>query len=453
MTTNGIDNRLTDGSRVAVIGAGPAGSLFSYFFLDMAERIGLKVELDLYDPKLFSDRGPSGCNMCGGIISESLVQTLAAEGINLPSGVVQRGIDAYMLHMDVGDIRIDTPVNEKRIAAVHRGGGPRKEPAASRPSFDGFLHSLAVAKGARFINQTISAVDRDGERPVVRTKSGENGTYDLVVIATGVNAAAGKSFDDVLPEYRPPGVTKTAIREFFLGEDKVSSCFGDAMHLFLMKIPRLEFAAMIPKGDCVTLCMLGEEIDRQLLDTFLNSPGVKSQLPGDSLNACACVPRMSLSAAKKPYGERIVYIGDCSVSRLYKDGIGAAYRTSKAAAKTAVFRGVSSQDFERHYLPACRAITNDNRYGHLIFFVTRQIQRLAFAQRAVLRMVREEQREDRPKRMSSILWDTFTGSAAYRDILKRTFQPGFIFTLTRHLFAAVLRRGDAQEQTIIPESR
>ncbi len=453
MTTSGTDSRLTDGSRIAVIGAGPAGSLFSYFFLDMAGRIGLKVELDLYDPKLFSDRGPSGCNMCGGIISETLVQTLAAEGINLPPGVVQRGIDAYMLHMDVGDIRIDTPVNEKRIAAVHRGGGPRKEPAASRPSFDGFLHSLAVANGARFINQAVTAVDREGERPIVRTKSGDRGIYDLVVIATGVNAVSGKIFDDVLPEYRPPGVTKTAIREFFLGEETVSSRFGDAMHLFLMKIPRLEFAAMIPKGDCVTLCMLGEEIDRQLLDTFLNSPGVKKQLPGESLNACACVPRMSLSPAGKPFGERVVYIGDCSVSRLYKDGIGAAYRTSKAAAKTAVFQGVSSQDFERHYLPACRAISNDNRFGHVIFFVTRQIQRRAFAQRAVLRMVREEQRENRPMRMSSILWDTFTGSAAYRDILMRTLTPAFILTLTRHLFAAILRRNDTQKHTIIPESR
>lgn len=453
MTTSGNDNRLTDGSRVAVIGAGPAGSMFSYFFLDMAGRIGLKVELDLYDPKLFSDRGPAGCNMCGGIISETLVQTLAAEGINLPSGVVQRGIDAYMLHMDVGDIRIDTPVNEKRIAAVHRGGGPRKEPAASRPSFDGFLHSLALSKGARFINQPVSAVNREGGRPVVQTKSGETGSYDLVVIATGVNAAAGKAFDEISPEYRPPGTTKTAIREFFLGEEKVSSFFGDAMHLFLMKIPRLEFAAMIPKGDCVTLCMLGDEIDRQLLDTFLNSPGVKNQLPGESLNACACVPRMSLSRARKPYDERVVYIGDCSVSRLYKDGIGAAYRTSKAAAKTAVFQGVSAQDFERHYLPACRAIAGDNRFGHFIFFATRQIQRRAYAQRAVLRMVREEQQDNRRKRMSSILWDTFTGSAAYRDIVKRAFQPGFIIAFIRHLFAAVLRRSDTEARSYIPERR
>ena len=50
--------------------------------------------------------------MCGGIISESLVQNLAAEGINLPTTIVQRGINAYMLHTDVGSVRIDAPLNE-----------------------------------------------------------------------------------------------------------------------------------------------------------------------------------------------------------------------------------------------------------------------------------------------------------------------------------------------------
>ena len=50
---------------------------------------------------------------------------LAAEGINLPPTVVQRGIDSYVLHMDVGSARIETPMLEKRIAATYRGAGPR----------------------------------------------------------------------------------------------------------------------------------------------------------------------------------------------------------------------------------------------------------------------------------------------------------------------------------------
>ena len=40
--SNGQFN-LEDGSRVGIIGGGPAGSFFSYFLLDIAERIDLDI--------------------------------------------------------------------------------------------------------------------------------------------------------------------------------------------------------------------------------------------------------------------------------------------------------------------------------------------------------------------------------------------------------------------------
>ena len=91
---------LDPGSRVGVIGGGPAGSFFSYFLLTMASRVGYEVEVDIYEPRDFTRPGPAGCNMCGGIVYESLIQLLAMEGIVLPPDVVQRGIDSYVLHMD-----------------------------------------------------------------------------------------------------------------------------------------------------------------------------------------------------------------------------------------------------------------------------------------------------------------------------------------------------------------
>ncbi len=73
---------LQQGCRVGVVGGGPAGSFFSYFLLEMARDLDVDVHLDIYEPRDFSQPGPAGCNMCGGIISESLVQALAAEGQN-----------------------------------------------------------------------------------------------------------------------------------------------------------------------------------------------------------------------------------------------------------------------------------------------------------------------------------------------------------------------------------
>ena len=37
------------------------------------------------------------------------------------------------------------------------------------------------------------------------------------------------------------------------------------------ELPRLEFAALIPKGDYVTLCLLGDDIDEELMQRFFDS--------------------------------------------------------------------------------------------------------------------------------------------------------------------------------------
>ncbi len=164
--------QLESGSRVAVIGGGPAGSFFSYFLLEMAERVGIDLHLDLYEARDFSLPGPAGCNMCGGVISESLVQTLATEGINLPPSVVERGLDSYVLHTDVGTVRIATPTQEMRIAAVHRGAGPKGVKEMKWRSFDGFLLDLATKKGAHLVRGRVEAVALQEGHPQVRVRGG-----------------------------------------------------------------------------------------------------------------------------------------------------------------------------------------------------------------------------------------------------------------------------------------
>lgn len=423
------DLQLNDGSRVAVIGGGPAGSFFSYFLLDMAERIGLDVQVDIYEPRDFSRPAPAGCNMCGGIISESLVQMLAAEGLILPTTVVQRGIDSYVLHMDVGSVRIETPLHEKRIAAVHRGPGPRGIKVMKWGSFDGHLQTLAVDKGAHVIRGRVDEVSWVEGRPQIKTKGGSPQVYDLLVVATGVNSAALKLFQGLGLGYQPPRTTKTFIREYYLGEETIGKVLGSSMHVFLLNIPRLEFAAVIPKGDYVTVCLLGEDIDRELVQSFLDTPEVKQCFPADwrsDQGACQCSPRINVQGAVQPFADRIVFIGDSGVTRLYKDGIGAAYRTAKAAATTAIFQGISAEAFRKHYWPACRAIGTDNAMGQVVFLITRQIQKRRFARRAVLNMtVSEQKREGGSQRMSTVLWDMFTGSAPYREIFLRTLHPAF----------------------------
>jgi len=444
---NGLsDCTLSDGSRVAVIGGGPAGSLFSYYLLGLAETAGLDLQLDLYEPQDFLSPTPTACNMCGGIISETLVQNLATDGINLPATVNQRGIEAYVLHMDGRRVRIETPVQEKRIGSVYRGTGPRKLDLEKKTwkSFDGHLQQLAIERGARPIRAKVTDVTWPDGLPALTIKGGQPEKYDLVTVAVGVNSPALKLFEQAPLHYELPTTTKTFIREYHLGESAIEHRLGNAMHVFLLNIPGLEFAAIIPKLNCATVCLLGEEIDKKVFESFLESPEVKSCMPPEwqlAEFACNCSPRMNVHGAARPFGDRIVFIGDSGVTRLYKDGIGAAYRTAKAAARTAVFAGISAQDFKRNYWPTCKAIRNDNAIGHLVFAVSGQIQKRRLARTAVARMVVNEQMNPRlAPRMSSVMWDMFTGSATYREIFLRTLHPIFLGRLFASFIASLFGR-------------
>jgi flavin-dependent dehydrogenase len=446
---------LDNGSRVAVIGGGPAGSFFTYFLFEMAERIGMELAVDIYEPRDFTKAAPHGCNMCGGIISESLVQLLATEGINLPSSVVQRGIDSYVLHMDVGTVRIEPTRREKRIAAVYRGGGPRGVVESRWHSFDAHLLELAKGRGAQVHHQRVEGIDRNGGKPRITTKKGTSSGYDLLVGAVGVNTGALSLFEEMGAGYRAPGTTKTYICELFLGERTIKTYFGNAMHMFLLNLPRLEFAALIPKGDYVTMVMLGTGIDKSLVDAFFSAPEVRKCFPSDwspPVDFCRCSPAINISAAVKPFADRMVLIGDSGVSRLYKDGIGGAYRTAKAAARTAVFEGVAEDDFRKGYLPVCRSLSLDNGIGKVVFGITGLIQKTAVLRKGLLRMTAAEQesRQWNP-RMSDVLWDTFTGSAPYKDVFRRSLHPVFLTRLLYETSMGMLparREGGKKEEKV-----
>ncbi len=436
--------KLADQARIAIIGGGPAGSMAGFFLKELSQRIGMTVHVDLYEPKDYNRFGPQGCNMCAGVISESLVQTLAAEGIELPSKVVQRGIDSYVLHTtECQPVTIDTPADDLRIATVYRGSGPL-EPKGKLEwrSFDGYLLELAQQHGVTLIHQRVTDIQWSDQRPTVFTNNKEKGeTYDLLIGAMGVNAQLLKKFETLGFHFQAPRTSKGFLSEIHLGKERVRHYIGSAMHVFLLDIPGLKFAALIPKVEYVTICLLGEQIDRKLIETFMNTPEVKSCFPPDMSwrfedqgcdfgQSCHCGPKLNIQAARHPSADRVVLVGDSAVSRLYKDGIGAAYITAKSCVVTALFIGISAQDFSKHYDPVIRRIDRDNNIGKVIFYITELYQNLHFLRRGMVAMVHQERQFiSRRRRMARVLWDMFTGSATYRDILIRSFHPAFVTRL------------------------
>jgi len=435
--------KLSDGSRIAVLGGGPAGSFFSYFLLEMAARVGRQIQVDIYEPRDYTVPGPAGCNMCAGVVHESLVQYLAVEGINLPPTVVERGIDSFVLHVDAGQARIGTPLHEKRIGALYRGIGPRDLKGTKCGSFDRHLLTLAANKGARVIRERVVEVSRTNGRLQIRTAKGSPEAYDLLAVAVGVNTSLLRAFEELGIGYQPPQTVQCFVREYYLGQEAINQYMGSSIHAFLLNIPGLEFAAFIPKGDYVTLVLISKDSEKNLLQAFVNDPTVRQRVPPDfplDHATCWCAPRIQVKASPQPFADRIVFLGDCGSSRLNKDGIGSAYRAAKAAATTAIMEGISAQDFKRHYGPFCRSTETDNSIGKMIFAVLRQLKKRGFARRAILNMVADEQQgKARPERgMSLVLWDMFTGSASYRDITLRFLRPVFWVRFLRELVVAIV---------------
>jgi flavin-dependent dehydrogenase len=415
---------LEDGSRVGVIGGGPSGSLFAFFLLRFAELIDLDLRVDVYEPRDFAAVGPGGCNMCAGIVSESLVQVLALEGIDLPSTIVQRGIDAYVVTTETQQVRISTPTREQRVAAVHRGGGPRDASGTCWQGLDAYLLELAGTRGANVVRRRVREVGWQDGRVAVQA-DGPPVAYDLLVGATGVNSSAWRLYEALGLRSTRPRTVHAYVTEVrapaALGRD-----FASAMYLFLLDLPRLDIAAVVPKGDFLTVCLLGRGIDRDVVEGFFASEAVRRCFPDDVLagpGVCHCGPKINVREASLPFMDRVVLVGDCGVTRLYKDGLGAAYRTAKAVARTAAFVGVSAGDFRRHYLPVYRSIARDNRYGSALFELVHRTRRVEWLRRAALAAAAGDGVAEASTRTGGILWDVFTGSAPYRNVAARAADP------------------------------
>ncbi|MFA9454650.1 MAG: NAD(P)-binding protein, partial [Candidatus Aminicenantaceae bacterium] len=133
---------------MAIIGGGPAGSFFAYFLQKYAQHRGIHPDVTIFDAKNFMLKGPKGCNLCAGVISETLSQRLRSEGIPLPEQRIVHRVDGYCLHLDHRLLFL-TGEGEKAdsIATVFRGNGPRYSKYSGTISFDDFLLSVGQPTG------------------------------------------------------------------------------------------------------------------------------------------------------------------------------------------------------------------------------------------------------------------------------------------------------------------
>jgi flavin-dependent dehydrogenase len=409
-----------DVSRVAVIGGGPAGSFFALHLLRFARAQALSPTVHIYEPKDFALAGPSGCNRCAGILSSSLLNNLQQLGLEIAVGAIQGRISIYSIHSPFGVMEVENPSPGEVIYSVYRGSGPLRFPLSPATSFDAFLLNEAKKAGAVVLPKRVRGL-RLAPRPGVEVDAGW-AEYDVVVLATGVNGSTPlvRGLD-----YRPPPTHRMAQDELVARREDVQEAFGDRVRVFLFPRSNLLFGTLVPKGPCVNVSLLAHD-GVPSVDEFLSNPLVKETLSFPYERGCGCKPLISVGMARRPFGDGFVAVGDAAVTRLYKDGIGAAFLTARHAAHTIVHFGPSDEAFRRHYFPFLLRLHWDNRWGRMLFSVHRRLKDSPAFFRAQAHLLAEERRRHGPYPYHRTLWGIFTGSYRYGEILRTSLKPAFL---------------------------
>ena len=114
---------LEDGSRIVVIGGGPAGAFFAINMLRRAKEAGRQVEVTIIEKKKelqfyeasYSGAYREGCNYCAGGISPRMSDVLEDMGIELPKEIVQGKAVSLTVQGDWKNIELRIPEGRKII--------------------------------------------------------------------------------------------------------------------------------------------------------------------------------------------------------------------------------------------------------------------------------------------------------------------------------------------------
>ncbi len=326
---------LRDGDTVCIIGGGPGGSSCAIALKREAGKLGRKINVVLLEQKKFEEERQF--NQCIGVLSPPLEKILNDRlGIKLPVELILKEIKGYRLHSD-------------RFSLDLVGEDHEKTYAVQRSKFDAFMLEQARKAGVNVVNSRALGVEIYADEALIYT-DGENCSAAAVVGAFGMDEGSCRVFEEGTP-YREPDFLNTVITRIYPGEEFLDK-MGPIIQAFLLGFEGLEFGAVTPKHDHISINIAGRRVSSEVMLKFLRSQPVQSFLPPHKRREKPLhyfKGKFPISPAKNFYGERYVTIGDAAgLIRPFKGkGINSACLTGAYAASCMVHAGVSKAAFER----------------------------------------------------------------------------------------------------------
>jgi flavin-dependent dehydrogenase len=455
-----------DMDRFAIVGGGPAGSFFAIYLLREARRLNRKIEVVIVEKKNASRLENSewwskGCNFGAGGISPRLSAILDKARIHVPKEIIRGEISRIWIHGMWKNIPVKVP-NRMRMYSVFRGSLPSRVSEKQR-GLDSVILGKAIEEGAVLIQgKVMEIMSMDGDIPALAVKlaSGETVTVpaSFVAVAAGVNPRSGKNYEEnpvirsiqkLNPAFVPAKLRKTVVFEIKVPREILERNLKNEVYFieYGSKDLHLEHIALVPKGDYLTVSVIGKCIDdavlpkdlRKIIEKIVDLPQLKRILPDISRYpvACTCMPWMSVGVAKNPYAERVALVGDAAGSRLYKDGLYSAFLTASRLAHIIMHNGMDKRTLSREYGKTIRWLAQDNRYGRVVFNLIRITFSAPLLSRVLYQTFATELkiREKSKRPLGKVLWKIASGHSDYKEILRDMFR---LRTLSSVLIGGVL---------------
>ncbi len=351
-----LDSLQTNQTAV-IIGGGPGGTMCGIALRKLAREQGKSIHVILFDGK--ATVGEAHYNQCVGVLSPPVDEILESQGVPFPHHLVQRQIQGYILHGERRRIRL-TEAGEISFAT-------------RRVEFDTYMLEQARAHGVDVRSSRVTDLEFLPNRVNVYAESSKIHA-DVVFGAFGLDPGTTTTLSEATP-YRPPRYLVSMVTKIHPPQEIMARWEND-IHAFLPKNPRIEFGAITPKGDHVTVNLAGETVTSADMTEFLRYPPVRRVLhfadPDHPVNPQQDFifyrGRFPISVAPHFYGDRYVCIGDAAgLVRAFKGkGVTSACQTAIWAAETALTDGISRAAFARHYRHACGEILRDVPYGKVM---------------------------------------------------------------------------------------
>ena len=396
---------LISGSKVVVIGGGPGGVSTAISIKSGARRLGREIQVIIVEGKRF--QGEQHYNQCTGVLSPPIIELIERQLCTaFPYSLQRAVISGYVLHTPRSHLVLDG----------------KDDPAISlrRVQFDAYMLESAQETGVQVSHARLTGLELHADKVIAYTEGGSIDA-DLIVGAFGLDEGTATIFARAVG-YRPPPALASIVTKFHPGEAGMQR-FGERIHAFLPAQPQIEFGAISPKGNHLTINIAGSQVDATQMDAFLSAQEVQRELPnfagrftGNPEDFRYYKGQFPSGLAGNFSGDRFVIVGDAAgLVRAFKGkGVTSAIQTGIRAAEVCLCQGISAAAWKA-YQAANQDILEDLPYARAMRHFVILTARFGLMD-PILRAAESDQD------VRKALFAAVSGSQTYRTVLRSAFK-------------------------------